>query len=182
MFYTYDPSGVKAFYVICSAETPEPMIGALLRKPTDAIRDRLVAGLAAKGFTDIAPSYFAVMRFPGPHGRRPTELADETGMTRQAMNYLLGQLEGLGYIRRNPDPADRHAKRIRLTPRGEALWNAIRAIMGEIEEDLRRQLGARRFDQLRALLVDLNACTLTPPATGAAISRGRPQAGLRQAQ
>jgi DNA-binding MarR family transcriptional regulator len=150
------------------------MIGALLRKPTDAMRERLLAGLSAKGFTDFAPSYFAVMRFPGPHGRRPTELADETGMTRQAMNYLLGQLEGLGYLVREADPADAHAKRIRLTPRGETLWTTIRTIMGEIEQDLRRQLGQRRFDQLRDLLVDLNACTLATDQSiqGRAVDRG----------
>jgi hypothetical protein len=37
-----------------------------------------------------------VLRWPGPNGARPVELAEQANMTRRAMNYLLGQLEELG--------------------------------------------------------------------------------------
>ena len=39
-------------------------------------------------------------------------------MTRQAMNYLLGELERLGYLLRRDDPENRRSKRVHLTERG----------------------------------------------------------------
>jgi hypothetical protein len=33
-------------------------------------------------------------------------------MTKQAVNYLLGQMEQLGYLTRNADPEDQRSKRI----------------------------------------------------------------------
>jgi hypothetical protein len=69
-----------------------PLIGALLRMPVEAIRQRMLEDVHAAGFTDVVPAHSDVFRYPGPHGRRPSDLAAEAGTTRQAMNYLLGQL------------------------------------------------------------------------------------------
>jgi DNA-binding IclR family transcriptional regulator len=43
----------------------------------------------------------AMLRFPRPHGARPGVLAERAGMSKQAMNRLLGSLEHLGYIVRS---------------------------------------------------------------------------------
>ena len=59
-----------------------------------------------------------VWRYPGSENQRPSELATQTRMTKQALNYLLGQLEQLGYLTRETDSNDQRSKRIRLTPRG----------------------------------------------------------------
>jgi hypothetical protein len=42
----------------------------------------------------------AVRQFPGPEGVRPGLLAERAGMGKQAMNQLLRNLEGLGYLTR----------------------------------------------------------------------------------
>jgi hypothetical protein len=75
-----------------------PLIGALLRMPLDAVVARILAGLHEAGFTDLVPAHFPVLRYPGPENRRPSELAAEARMTKQAMNYLLGQMQQLGYL------------------------------------------------------------------------------------
>ena len=41
-------------------------------------------------------------------------------MSKQALNYLLGQLERLGYLERRADPDDQRFKRIALTERGRS--------------------------------------------------------------
>lgn len=134
-----------------------PLIGALLRVPHDAIVSRILAGLHDAGFTDLVAAHFPLLRYPGPENRRPSELAAEAGMTRQAMNYLLGQAQELGYLTREDDPEDQRFKRVRLTKRGHAAARAIRDIVAEIETELEQELGAAKFDQLRRLLVALNA-------------------------
>jgi DNA-binding MarR family transcriptional regulator len=80
-------------------------------------------------------------------------------MTKQALNYLLGQLEELGYLTRETDRGDQRSKRVRLTPRGRAATKAIHEIVQEVEDDWEQQLGPRKFGQLRRLLTQLNAIT-----------------------
>ena len=136
-----------------------PLIGALMRMPIEAVQQRMLDAAAADGFDDLVPAHFSVLRYPGPNGRRPSELAAEVGMTRQAMNYLLGQLEQLGYVLRvdDPDGEDRRSKRVELTERGEALRRTLRATVARLEAELEEELGRSAYAQLRRLLVRLNA-------------------------
>jgi len=133
-----------------------PLIGALLRVPANRVREHTLARLHEHGFTDLEVSHFGVLSYPGPQGLRPSELAARLGMSKQALNYLLGQLETRGYLRRTTDPEHMRSKRIVLTERGLATVPVIRSAVAEIEEEWSRLLGTTRFAQLRTLLVDLN--------------------------
>ena len=77
-------------------------------------------------------------------------------MSKQAVNYLLGELERLGYLERRADPDDRRSKRVALTRRGERVGYTIRDAVSEIEREWAERLGPKRFAQLRDILVDLN--------------------------
>jgi DNA-binding MarR family transcriptional regulator len=136
------------------------MIGALLRMPVDAVWARILGRLHDAGFTDLVPAHMVVLRWPGPQGRRPSDIAKQNGMTKQAVNYLLGQLEELGYLERVSHPDDQRSKRIELTKRGRAAAQNIRATVGQIEREWARELGADQLEQLRQLLVDLNATSM----------------------
>jgi len=87
---------------------------------------------------------------------RPSDLAVRMRVTKQALNYLLGDLERLGYLERRPDPNDRRARRIALTDRGRALIPVIRNAVVETEREWAAALGEDRFAQLRELLLELN--------------------------
>jgi len=142
-----------------AANPPPPLIGALLRMPFETVRDQMLAGLHQRGYTDLIAAHLNVLQYPGPENQRPSELATQTRMTKQALNYLLGQLEQLGYLTRQEDHADQRSKRIHLTPRGHAAITAIREIVLEVEADWEQQLGTRNFAQLRELLAQLHAIT-----------------------
>jgi DNA-binding MarR family transcriptional regulator len=133
-----------------------PLIGALLRMPLDRVRRHMLDGLHARGFDDIEQAHLAVLQYPGPQGLRPSELAARLRISKQAVNYLLGQLERLGYLERVADPDDQRSRRIALTQRGTDAAHAIRDLVGEVERDWEGVLGRRRFADLRALLVELN--------------------------
>ena len=134
---------------------PPPLIGALLRIPFETVRDRMLAGLHQRGYTDLIAAHLGVFQYPGPENQRPIELAAHTRMSKQALNYLLGQLEQLGYLTRETDPSDQRSKRIRATPRGRAAGTAIREIVQEVEAEWEQQLGPRQFAELRHLLEQL---------------------------
>src|SRR5881397_1003461 len=133
-----------------------PLIGALLRIPWEVVQRHMLERLHEGGFGDFDAAYLNVFQYPGPQGARPSELAARLRISKQALNYLLGELERLGYLERRPDPDDLRSKRIALTPRGVSIIPVIRGAVGEVETEWARQLGRERFDKLRSLLVDLN--------------------------
>ena len=140
-----------------------PLIGALLRIPFETVRDRMLTGLHERGYTDLIAAHLDVFQYPGPENQRPTDLAAQTGMSKQALNYLLGQLEQLGYLTREVDERDQRSKRIHGTPRGFAAAKTIREIVREVEAEWEQQLGPRNFSQLRDLLTQLYAITSAAP-------------------
>jgi DNA-binding MarR family transcriptional regulator len=133
-----------------------PLIGALLRLPWEAVQRHMLERLHERGFDDFDTAYLSVFQYPGPQGARPSELAARLRISKQALNYLLGELERLDYLERQPDPDDLRSKRVALTPRGTAAINVIREAVGEIETTWAQQLGPKRFAQLRKLLLQLN--------------------------
>ena len=133
-----------------------PLIGALLRMSLETVRERMLERLHERGFDDLAPAHMTVIQYPGPQGLRPSDLAARLRMSKQALNYLLGELERLGYVERLPDPDDLRSRRISMTKRGDAIAAVIREAVAEIEAEWTEQLGAKRFNELRALLAELN--------------------------
>ncbi len=133
---------------------PALMIGALLRLPHEVVVARMLAAVNASGF-DLSHTELGVFLYPGPEGRRPSDLARQCGTTRQAMNYVLAQLEDRGYLERRAG-RDSASRRVRLTRRGRALLPVIRACVAEIEREWSDILSARRFEALRATLRDLS--------------------------
>ena len=133
-----------------------PLVGALLRMPLETVRQQMLDRLHENGFTDLEPSHLIVLQYPGPQGTRPSELAARLRISKQALNYQLGQLERLGYLERRPDSDDLRSKRIVLTRRAESAVPVLRDAVAEIENDWARQLGPERFAQLRDVLIELN--------------------------
>jgi DNA-binding MarR family transcriptional regulator len=136
-----------------------PLIGALLRMPWETVQRRMLERLHARGFDDLDAAHLSVFQYPGPQGARPSELAARLHMSKQAVNYLLGALERLDYLRRQQDPDDLRSKRVVLTRRGVDAIGVIRETVAELETEWAEQLGPKRFTELRDLLVDLNRLT-----------------------
>ena len=155
------PSSSSPFTQPEAVEQPfgPPLIGALLRIPWEDVQRHMLERLHERGFDDLDAAHLNVFQYPGPQGARPSELAARLRISKQALNYLLGELERLGYLERRPDPDDLRSKRVALTPRGTSAINVIREAVGEVETAWAQQLGAERFTQLRNLLIDLSQPT-----------------------
>lgn len=148
-----------------------PLLGALLRLPWQAIQQQILERLHEHGFDDLDPAHLTVFNYPGPQGTRPSELAARLRISKQALNYLLGQLEHLNYLERRPDPDDQRSKRIALTPRGLAAGHMIRAAVRQLEAEWARELGTERFTELHQLLTDLGQLVTTAATGGSGSSR-----------
>ncbi|MGH9559845.1 MAG: MarR family winged helix-turn-helix transcriptional regulator [Terracidiphilus sp.] len=132
--------------------TKDMLIGALLRVPAQAIQRRIIKELNAAGFDELSMPHLAVLQFPGPDGARPGTLAERAGMSKQAVNRLLGSLEDLGYLVRSDAPDEGRARVVRFTKRGHAAYAKVHDILRDVEREWRDELGPKDFAQLKALL------------------------------
>src|SRR5262249_31111132 len=125
------------------------------RTTYQVIRERQFAILREKGFGDLNQPLLNVFLYPGPDGARPSELAERINMTRQAMNYLLGQLEELGYLERRLDGG--HGRRlVFLTGGGWQVRETILAAVKDVEAEWSSVLGRQRFREFLATLAQLS--------------------------
>lgn len=139
-----------------------PAIGGLLRMVWQVHRDRMYERLVAAGYVDVTRAQFALLRFPGVDGMRPSEAAELAGLSKQTVNDLLGELERNGYIERKPHPADGRGRIVRLTPRGKKLQRTTHEISRQLEADWATQIGQQRITSLKKTLEDMVA---TPSET-----------------
>lgn len=127
---------------------------AMLGRAYSLLGFQIVDGVVGAGFPQ-KPSHSAVFAQISPEGSRLSELARGANMTPQAMGELVDELEELGYVERRPDPTDRRAKLIVLTPRGhECIAAGIATIQG-IEQRIDQILGVKGHAELRRLLTTL---------------------------
>ncbi len=129
------------------------LIGALLRVPAEAIHRRIIHDLNEAGFKELSLPHIAIFRFPGPDGARPSVIAERAGMSKQAVNRLLGSLEDLGYLVRTDAPDEGRARIVRFTKRGHAAWAKCMEVLREIEREWRTELGPKDFTRLKELLI-----------------------------
>ena len=90
-----------------------PLVSSLVRSLHLHIRKQGFDDLLAAGHTDLTAAHMYVFQSPGPDGLRPTDLAAQNNMTKQAMNHLLAGLERNGYIERVPAETDGRSKVLR---------------------------------------------------------------------
>jgi len=134
-----------------------PMLAAQLRRASKASHRIVFEYLVERGFSDLRQSHFDLFRFPGPDGRTPTQLAAHMGLSKQALNPLLNELQAMGYLTRGNTDRDKRTRTLTLTPRGLALVAAIREALELLETRTHDKLGPRRYRTLLNALADIQA-------------------------
>ena len=128
---------------------PRPL-PALLTQVKEAAIHKLRDRLANEGYGDIREGYGCVFGFIDlDEGSRLTELAERSGLTKQAVGEVIPELEQLGYVTRESDPRDRRAKIIKLTPKGRDACLTGRRLFADIEREWAEQLGENLLAGLR---------------------------------
>src|SRR5262245_31398314 len=136
-----------------ATETPPrrlPLV-ALLEVSAEAIFAEFRAELEQAGYGDIRPTHGCVFRFIQGDGMRLTELAALAELTKQSVGEIVDDLAARGYLERIPDPADKRAKLIRLTAKGEEAQRIGFNLLNGIEGHWAERYGADRIAELRAL-------------------------------
>ncbi len=144
--------------------TPDPKtplnlvpLPGLMEVASEALFIEFRADLEAAGYGDVRPTHGCVFRFVHENGMRLTDLANAAGMTKQSIGEIVDDLAARGYVERVPDPADKRAKLIRLTERGEQAQRVGFGLFATIEQRWAERYGADRVAQLRETLEEIAA-------------------------
>jgi DNA-binding MarR family transcriptional regulator len=104
------------------------------------------------------PRGFQVMRTSAQgQGRNQATIATLLGIDRTVMTYLVDDLENAGMVERRPDPADRRARQIALTPKGEKTLAEAAERIRAVESHVLGALSPADADMFRRLAVNAAA-------------------------
>jgi DNA-binding MarR family transcriptional regulator len=117
------------------------------------LRRLLDETLSGHGLSHGEWKVLSSLRWAGlPYRRSAGELARIADLSSGAMTNRLDRLEGVGLVRRVPDPDDRRGVLVELTDQGRRLWENAIGAQAEKEALLASALTKRELEQLNALL------------------------------
>ena len=106
---------------------------------------------------DLTPLEFAMMAYVNSTDGEPdldqSALAARLGVDRNSTSLLAGRLESKGLLERRASVADRRARLVRLTPRGEKLFVKLHSTAVELQQQVLDVLDPAEADVLLDLLV-----------------------------
>lgn len=113
--------------------------------------------MAARGYPWHLGARGEVLAHLGPSGISQAALAERMGLSKQAVQQLLDLLEADGVVAREPDPADKRARRVVLTELGLKDFAERNKVKRAIEAEYRKRLGNKLFNKLERALAKLAA-------------------------
>ncbi|HEU4656642.1 MAG TPA: MarR family winged helix-turn-helix transcriptional regulator [Capillimicrobium sp.] len=139
------------------SELSLPHIGQLLRDAYARFEHELMAATPPWDGAPMRPTHNHVLRHldADEHGTRASVIAEQAGLTRQAITQIVDELEAAGVVTRIPDPDDGRAKRIVYTERGREAFAASRQRIAAISDRWRAEVGDEAWEALTAALREL---------------------------
>ena len=134
-------------------ESKRVSVAHLLIKAGRLVNERGLSRVPSQpGQPRLRPSHMAVLPHLDLSGTRMSTLAARMGITKQAVSQLVGDLEGMGVLRRERDPSDGRARLVVFAEHGPTLLMRGMKILHSVDAELETGLGARRFEMLRETL------------------------------
>ena len=129
----------------------------LLVACTTAGTERIERHVAADGFPAVRESHGYLIQHLVPGPKTIGQLATLLGMTQQGASKCVSELEAAGHVARRSDERDARVRVVALTEHGWAAVDAARAARKDLRDALRDRLGADRYEEFRAALVEVAA-------------------------
>jgi len=130
-------------------------IGRLLLVARRDFLTRSTQRMQAHGYAELSNAFVSVLPYISLHGTRSSELAQRSGLTKQAVAKVVKQLEADGLLRREADPADGRAFLVHFTPLGVERLQQTRVVAAEVESTYADLLGEAEREHLRHLLLKI---------------------------
>ncbi|MCZ6830318.1 MAG: MarR family transcriptional regulator [Gammaproteobacteria bacterium] len=146
---------LPALRVTGNAAETGSALGGLLPRISDHMMQRLMELTRAKGHPGLKMSYAQVLTLIGPEGGRIQQMARIQEVSKQAIAAVAKELQALGYIRREADPADARQLVLILSDRGLQLLTDSVESVAELERELQSIVGPAGLAEIQQLVAAL---------------------------
>ena len=117
--------------------------------------DGLQSYLQARGWSQVTRPQSMVMANVVIGVHKPSEIARNMGVSRQAVHTTINQMVAMGMLELHEDETDRRAKVVALSPMGMEMRADANRVMEMLTTELRRRIGSKNVDNLiRAFSAD----------------------------
>jgi DNA-binding MarR family transcriptional regulator len=130
-----------------SAAPPPVDLSFLLNQASYALAARLGAALDEVG---VSVREYCVLWKADEQERSQTEIAELAGLDKTTLVVTLDALESAGYAERRVSSTDRRARVVAVTPAGRRVLQQAHGVVGEVTDEVLRDLS----EVQRAALVD----------------------------
>ena len=114
--------------------------------------EQLRARLLERGWGPVSRSQSLVLTHVANGASRASRIAENMGVSRQAMSQLLSEMAEAGLIEMVPDPLDRRAQLVRCAAAGARIREDAQQTLRALEDEMEAILGRAPAAALRAAL------------------------------
>lgn len=114
--------------------------------------EALQQGLRSKGWKDVTRAQSLVLANLANGESRSARIAENLGVSRQAMSQMLAEMMAKDLVCVADDPSDRRARIVTFSPSSGPLREDAGAILLALEERLERHIGKARMKAVRAAM------------------------------
>ena len=111
--------------------------------------EKLRERLQQRGWPSITRSQSMVLANVANGVTRASRLAENLGVTRQAMSQLLADMVKKGLIELIPDPDHGRAQLVQVAPQADGIREDARRVLRDLEAELEVSIGAQQMASLR---------------------------------
>ena len=111
--------------------------------------EQLQAGLDAKGWGKLSRTQSLVLVNVANGETRAARMAENLGISRQAMSQFLAEMVDNKLVELVPDPADRRARIVRFAPEAHAIRDDAQKILRDLEAELAAAMGTEDLGVMR---------------------------------
>ena len=130
---------------------PEPLT-VLLQAASQVILRALIDRLHASGYSDITEPQIVLFGNLDCGATHAAQIAQRMQVSRQAISKTLRELQSMGWVLLEDDPARRNQKLVVMTKPGMQFANDARKALGAIEAKLAQDIGEDAMRNLRIAL------------------------------
>lgn len=115
-------------------------------------KEKFAAEMVAAGHDWYAEARSSVVPYVGLNGTRQADIVAQMGLSKQAVQQLIVDLEQSDILLREPDPDDGRGKIVRFTEKGLAAQKDSQKAKRKVESEIRAKLGDSDFEYLMEIL------------------------------
>lgn len=132
-------------------------VAQLLFRCARRLNDKVLRDVETCTGLPIRASHTALFPHIDLEGTRQSDLAARMGVSKQAINKVVAELEEMGVLERSVDPTDGRATLVRFSQKkGRTLLDGM-AMLAAVEREMGAMLGERENDALHRALLSIDA-------------------------